>query len=418
MGEDASPTASNNKQRRPRYGRYSARAIAAILIAAVLPIRAPAQEGEQWLPSQPLVEGRRLFEEKHCVTCHGLPGDASAARIGPDLGRQRSWEDVMQLAGSFWNHTPAMSERMRERGIERPVLSPDEIAKLAAYLFYLNFLDEPGDAARGRELFEQRSCARCHQLGGRGGTVGPRLDELKPYASSLFLAQALWNHGAEMAAKMAELHLDPPQLENADVADLVAFIRGDAGPGAPLELAAAEAGSPRAGKALFREKGCINCHAIAGTGGTMGPDLGNRRTTRHVSEIAAALWNHGPTMRARMKERQISFPKLTDRDMSDLLAYLYFVRYMRGGGDARNGDKVFGEKACSQCHAPGSGTKAGPDLAASHALQSPAHWASAMWNHAPAIEKAVRETQAPWPRFEDDEMRDLVAFLRARAGGK
>jgi len=41
-----------------------------------------------------------------------------------------------------------------------------------------------------------------------------------------------------------------------------------------------------------------------------------------------------------------------------------------------------------------------------------------MWNHAPAMEKTLRDTQVTWPRFEDDEMRDLVEFLRSSTQGK
>ncbi|MFI5365107.1 MAG: c-type cytochrome [Candidatus Binatia bacterium] len=419
MEVSASPTRDPERKARQSRRRLATGLVAVVVASTGWWVASQAQEGEQWLPSQPLVEGRRVFEEKHCSSCHGVPGDPNAERIGPDLGRQRAWQDVMQLAGSFWNHTPAMLERMRERGIERPTLSSDDMRKLAAYLFYLNFLDEPGDVGRGRALFEERSCTRCHQLGGHGGTAGPRLDELKPYASSLFLAQALWNHGIEMSGKMKELQLDRPRLEGNDVADIVAFMRADAQPAAPLQPVAAEAGSPRAGRMLFQQKRCIECHAIAGSGGTIGPDLGLRRPMRHVSEVAGALWNHGPIMWAKMKDRHIAFPYLSDRDMSDLLAYLYFVQYVGGGGDAQKGAAVFRDKHCAQCHAAaGAGPKKGPDLAASKALASPADWAAAMWNHAPAVDQALRETQAPWPRFDDDEMRDLVVFLRSGTTGK
>jgi len=395
--------------------RRSAAIVAGALFAAVMTFTAKATpaEGDLWVPNQPLVEGKRVFEEKGCQRCHGLPGSAGDERIGPDLGRQRSWQDFMQLAASLWNHTPAMLEKMREPQMERPTLSPDEMGKLAAYLFYLNFLDEAGDVARGRDLFERRSCSRCHQLAGRGGTVGPRLDELKGYASSLFLAQALWNHGPEMAAKMTELQLDRPRLESHDVADIGAFIRGAAQTAAPLE-----AGSPRAGKTLFQEKGCIKCHAIAGRGGTIGPDLGRRGTTQQVSQKVGALWNHGPPMWAKMKELGIPFPRFTDRDMSDLLAYLYFVEYMGESGNAAKGGKLFDEKSCAHCHGAGGGRKVGPDLATSDAIRSPVQWASAMWNHAPAMADKLREMQLAWPRFEDDEMRDLVEFLRSRSENK
>jgi mono/diheme cytochrome c family protein len=396
-------------------------AVAVLLLTSMLAPPAHAVENAQRdsPPNQPLVEGRPLFEAKGCAHCHSIRGGEGGVQVGPDLGRSGSWRDIMQFAGSLWNHTPAMIEKMREQQVERATLSPDEMGKLAAYLFYVKFLGEPGKVERGRELFEQRSCARCHQLAGRGGTVGPRLDELKDYVSSFFLAQALWNHGPEMAAKMAEFKLARPRLEGDDVADIVALIRGDTGNAASLDLAYAQAGSPQAGKTLFREKGCLKCHAVAGTGGTVGPDLGKRRASSHVAEMAAALWNHGPPMWAKMKELAVPFPRLTDREMADLFAYLYFIQFMGENGDATKGRELFREKSCSGCHAAGGeGPKVGPDLAASDAIRSPLHWAAAMWNHTPAMEKKLHEAQFVWPRFEDDEMRDLVEFLQSRGKGK
>ncbi len=395
--------------------------LVALLVVCATGWAAPVSEDEipDGPPTQPLVEGRPLFESKGCAGCHAMSSEGGGQRVGPDLGRQGSWRDVMQFAGALWNHSPAMMAKMRERHVERATLSPDEMGKLAAYLFYVRFLDEPGNAERGREVFEARSCTRCHQLGGHGGTVGPRLDELKDYVSSFFLAQALWNHGPEMAAKMAELNLTRPHLEGNDVADIVALIRGDAGSAASLDLTYVRAGSPQVGKTLFQDKGCGKCHAIAGKGGGIGPDLGKKRSGEHIAGMAAALWNHGPTMWSKMKDLGVPFPKLTDREMADLLTYVYFLQFMSKHGDAEKGTAVFREKSCSQCHAAGGeGAKGGGDLAASAAVRSPVNWASAMWNHAPSIEKKLNETGAAWPRFEDDEMRDLVEFLRSRGTGK
>jgi cytochrome c551/c552 len=393
----------------------------AILLTSALAVRAETggRDAREPLPSQPLAEGRPLFEAKGCASCHAIWGGENAPRTGPDLGRDGSWRDLMRFAGALWNHMPAMTEKMREQHIDRAALSPDEMGKLAGYLFYVKFLGEPGDAARGHQLFEQRLCARCHQFAGRGGTVGPRLDELKDYASSFFMAQALWNHGPEMAEKMAELKLARPRLEGSDVADIVAFMRGDSRAAVPLELAYAQAGNPRAGKTVFRDRGCLKCHAVSGTGGTVGPDLGVPRAKVRASEIAGALWNHGPPMWAKMKELGVPLPRVTDREMSDLLAYLYFVQYMGGSGDAQRGSALFREKSCARCHtADNEGSKVGPDLKVSDAARSPLHWTSAMWNHAPAMAEKLRETQTSWPRFENDEMRDLVEFLRSRRGGR
>ena len=38
-----------------------------------------------------------------------------------------------------------------------------------------------------------------------------------------------------------------------------------------------------------------------------------------------------------------------------------------------------------------------------------------MWNHAPAMEAKLSEMQLEWPRFEGEEMRDFVEFVRSPA---
>jgi len=36
----------------------------------------------------------------------------------------------------------------------------------------------------------------------------------------------------------------------------------------------------------------------------------------------SVLWEHGPAMLDRMRERHISWPRFNTREMSDLIAYL------------------------------------------------------------------------------------------------
>ena len=385
--------------------------VVATLFIALAQVPRARGEGFEWLPSRPFIEGEQTFKDKGCAGCHGVLG--KAAGPGSDLARGGAGRDVMQLASSFWNHAPIMSRMMmNEQGSKPATLSPDEAGKLAGYLFELNFLDRPGDVERGRVVFERRSCVRCHQLGGSGGAAGPRLDELRPYATALFLAQALWSHGPQMVAKMNELGIERRQLEPDDVDHLLAFLRGKAVPSQSLDQVAAQTGSPRVGKAVFASKGCGRCHALGGVGGGVGPDLGKRRPEWRLAAVVAALWNHGPTMWEQMRALGMTVPQVTDREMADLLAYLYFVQYANIDGDAAKGAAVFRGKSCASCHA---GERAsGPTLTESEATRSPLHWASAMWNHAPAVAEEFRARGLAWPRIEDDEMRDLVAFLRAR----
>jgi cytochrome c2 len=392
--------------------------VGGLLCAVVASAATPppsATDGRDLPPSQPLVAGKQLFESKGCDHCHGVLGAKTEERVGPDLGRRRSWRDFMDLAGVLWNHTPAMLAEMHARGVERAVLTPDDFGRLSAYLLYSRFLDEPADVERGREVFAARSCAHCHQLRGRGGTIGPRLDELAPQVSSLFMAQALWSHGPAMAGRMAELGVKRPRLEGDDVADIVAFIRGPGRAAPSPQEMAARLGSPRTGKAAFSSKGCVTCHAIAGYGGTIGPDLATRAPMGSIGEMAAVLWNHGPTMWRKMQDPGVSFPEISGPEMSDLLAYIYFVQYMDERGDAKRGAELFQAKSCASCHvADPAGVRVGPDLASSNAVRSPFDWASAMWSHAPALAETFRERGTPWPRFADGEMRDLFSFLRSQ----
>jgi mono/diheme cytochrome c family protein len=318
----------------------------------------------------------------------------------------------MQFAGALWNHPPKTLEWLVAHRSGWSPVTGSEMKKIAAYLFYVKFVGPPGDRDRGKQLFEARQCSRCHQMGGRGGRVGPRLDDLGPYLSSFFLAQALWNHGPQMAARMAEMGVERPRLEGSDVADLVAFLRGDAGPAAPFELAYAQAGSPAAGKVLLEQKGCMRCHTVGGAGGKVGPNLDAGDPARRVGDLAAALWNHGPAMWAKMEELGVAFPSLTDREASDILNYLFFAQHTAAAGDAQKGSRLFREKSCAGCHEAGREGVQGPGLRGSAALRSPADWAAAMWNHL-GVDLMAKTSRKP--HFSGGEMNDLVAYLRAHA---
>lgn len=55
----------------------------------------------------------------------------------------------------------------------------------------------------------------------------------------------------------------------------------------------------------------------------------------------------------------------------------------------------------------------GPDLAAEEEVSSPVGLVTAIWNHAPKMEKAFAKEGIQWPNFIGSEMADLVAYIIA-----
>lgn len=384
----------------------------AMLCVESVPAAAP--EGQQLLPADPLV-GRRVFVEKGCMKCHAIWGEGG--RLGPDLGNAGNWRSVLQLAGVLWSHSPEMIEKMRERHISRETISPDEMADLAGFLYFLNYFDSPGDPANGEKLFTQKGCVKCHALGGRGGGVGPALDSYRRFGSPVVLVGAMWRHGPGMAARMAEQGLSWPQFGDRDIGDIFAYVR-TAAEYTPAERVYLVPGSPTRGKDVFAEKGCGGCHTVRGENGGIGPDLMKPALHKSITAIASRMWNHQPGMLEKMRERKVALPTFSQEDISDLMAYLFFLQYVDLRGDKDKGARLYMQKGCVLCHyaPPGTKERAGaPDLARSPIIFSPLEVAAAMWNHAPAMEEEIRRRGLAWPRFEENDVRDLVEYLRSVA---
>jgi mono/diheme cytochrome c family protein len=385
-----------------------------VLVAlAALPPAPEAHAGERPLPDP--VEGSRLFVRKGCVVCHAVDGEGG--KIGPDLGRVSTGRTLLGVAAVMWNHSPRMTERIKEVKVARPKLTPEEMANLFAFLNYTGYFDAPGDPKRGMELFRDRSCARCHAVGGEGGTVAPSLDRFKRYISPIVLATAMWNHGPHMRAVMEQTGIARPQLSGEDIAHLLAYIRqaGRGGPEAALYLLP---GNPEVGRQLFQQKRCATCHGPAGRGG-IGPDLRHSRKEFHrgLTQVGALMWNHGPAIWQKMAEMGITFPTFEGQEMADLVAFLYTLRYFDEPGKSDRGRETFASKGCAACHGPaGRGGAGAPDLTKTLGKASPIEIAAAMWNHGTAMEQEVRARGLPWPNLEGRDLADLVEFLWA--GGR
>lgn len=398
-----------------RAARVARRTVGLTLLVIASGRIATAGDPRGLLPGDPL-RGREVFFQKGCDRCHAIWGEGGG--LGPDLGRAGVWHSLLELAGVLWNHSPGMIERMRERRIVRPAINSAEMADLAAFLYYLDYFDPPGVPSLGEVVFAEKGCSRCHAIGGNGGTVGPALDSYKRYASPLFLVSAMWRHGPTMTERMRAMAIPPPRLGGSDLADLLAYIQ-TASRLRVDEKTYMVPGSPARGARVFLAAGCQKCHAVQGVGGSTGPDLGTKDLRRTVTEIAGLMWNHEPSMWAKARAMGIALPQFSDQELSDLIAYIFFLQYFDRPGDVGRGRTVYLQKGCVVCHSASEHAPAlAPDLARSNAVASPLELAAAMWNHAPAMEARIRELGLPWPRFAENEMRDLVAYLRAGHTGR
>ncbi len=355
------------------------------------------------------LKGRTIFVSKGCVKCHSVWG--VGGKLGPDLSRAGMGRSFLQISGLLWSHSPRMVELMEQRGVPRPTFTPDEMGELVSYLYYLNYFNEPGDAVSGRALFSEKGCVMCHSVGGIAGTVASPLDKYHEYASPLFLAQGMWNQGSRMASTVRTHGMIDPALRGKDIADIAAYVRGQAfGNNSGQKLMSP--GNPISGQRLFTDKGCVRCHSIFATGGKVGPDLARKDLFESATEISGAMWNHGPQMWAKMQQTGIPKPSFSANELADVISYLYFVRYTDEAGNGENGRRLFEQRGCAECHTIGQGEKIGPDLGTSKAARSSVGLTAAMWNHAPIMEKLTQAKRLPWPKFESDEMRDLVEFIK------
>ncbi|MDH5373414.1 MAG: c-type cytochrome, partial [Acidimicrobiia bacterium] len=302
----------------------------AVLSDSVLAASAPS-DSRLKLPDDPL-EGRQLFESRNCVQCHGITGNAPG--IGPDLGQTAFGGSFLDLGAALWNHVPGMSVSFEDAALPWPELSQTEVIELTSFLYFIEYLGQPGDAVTGKALFRTKGCQECHKLSGFGRrrALGPDLSGLESFASPLFVAQAIWNHGPEMFETIRSAGMAIPSFGEGDLADLSAYFRQATATG-PAERALLAPGNPNQGRDLFQSRGCALCHGKNATGGGDGPDLTRSDLHRSAETIAGLMWNHASAMSDMMKSRGVGWPRFSTAELTDLIAYLYFLPFADRPGD-------------------------------------------------------------------------------------
>jgi mono/diheme cytochrome c family protein len=339
--------------------------------------------------------GAQFFQTQGCVNCHAVKGAGPSK--APDLGRRldRNYSPA-GIAARMWSHAPVMWAAMSAEKVTPPRVSADQAADLFAYFYAARFFEKPGEAERGKRLFQERHCVDCHSLIASGEGVGPAVEKWESLQAPILLIQHMWNHQTQMHNAMAARGIPWPQLTSQELDDILVYLQNlpqTRGREQFIELP-----SPENGEVLFRDKGCISCHV-----GKLA--LENRLGDSTLTDIAAAMWNHAPQMRQPP-------PEVSIVEWRQLISYVWAKQFFATRGDAPRGRKVFESKKCAVCHNDAS--SGAPSLSKPEEPYSAISMVAILWQHGPTMLGRMEEKHIAWPRLSQEEAANLIAYLNSR----
>jgi cytochrome c2 len=367
-----------------KMGRFSTALLATLAIAASLCAAPDARRGAEF------------FRTQLCVNCHGIEGQGGTT--APDLGRRfdRNYSPA-GIAARMWDHAPVMWQAMAQQRIPLPAVSTDQSSDLFAFFYSVRYFEKPGEAERGKRAFQSKHCSECHSLQASAGS-GPGLpvERWESLTDPLLLVDRMWDHSDLMKGEMASRHIAWPQLTSQELDDMLVYLQNL--PQTRNEKLAFMLPSTDDGAALFKEKGCADCHkgALA---------LEYRLADSTLTDVAAAMWNHNPQM-------QKPHPQVTADEMRRLLGYIWAKQFFYPHGDAGRGRKTFEAKKCASCH--NDSASGAPALGKPSDPYSAISMVTVLWKHGPAMLERMQERHIEWPQLTQSEMANLIAYLNSR----
>ena len=291
------------------------------------------------VPEAPkLARGHTVFEEAGCIGCHKLHGTGGV--IGPELDKVGANRSPEWLLAHFKNPSAVTP------GSAMPPIkaSDDDLELLTLYVlsftgedlsaYYVSMKTIPGPMA-GRRLFQEKGCFGCHSLGGKGGTVGPALDEVaKRHDPQWILLHFKNPPGLSPGTVMPTYNFTEQEMRaltefllSVTDTNVVGFLK------IPSSLSPIERG-----KAVYKKFGCAGCHGADGQGGVPNP---NSKTAEQVPGLKFVAEGYTKDeLRKRILDGQREIPvldpnkphpplympgwrsKIAEGELNDLVEYL------------------------------------------------------------------------------------------------
>ena len=171
-------------------------------------------------------QGRQVFVAKGCIKCHSIRGEGGKG--GEDLGKKAKtfYKSLTQIASTMWDKGPTVLAKMAQTQTGIPKFTPKEMADLIAYLYFLHFVDEPGNPTNGNRVFSELGCATCHSVNGiKGELMQIDLSKYGKTTNPMELVTGVWNHSTEIEKAMREKGISWPRFKKGELDDLLEFIR-------------------------------------------------------------------------------------------------------------------------------------------------------------------------------------------------
>ena len=337
--------------------------------------------------------GADVLRRENCLACHTLRGEGGGT--APDLGR-RSGENYTPpaLASLMWNHGPAMWSEIAAHKMPRPSLNEADAQGLFAYLYSVRFFDRPGDAGRGKQLFNDKHCADCHSLSEPAKGPGTAVSTWKSISDPVEVVQQMWTHSSAMKSAIAQRKELRVVLTGQELTDLTVYLQNIVPKGQfQSSLTMPDA---MAGKTLYAAS-CAQCHK-----GSLA--LERRLANMTLTDVGAAMWNH--------VTRMLAVPVVNSDDMRKIVAYVWEQQYLGAPGNAGRGRKTFEEKRCASCHDDPAFPEA--KFVRGEKVFSPVSMIPVIWNHGPEMQDQMKQRNIPWPRLAPEDITNLVAYLNTR----
>ena len=198
-----------------RFRRAMSLTLLLTLIFGLAALRAPAQEKNPYADDAKMAKLGEFQFRLNCAFCHGL--GARGGGRGPDLtrGQKRHGNSDAEMFHNIHDGIPGTAMPAATNGGIGVGMSDEEIWQVVTYLRSVQVkvpAQPAGNPGHGKELFNgPLGCSTCHMIDGKGGRLGPDLSTVAASRSTEYLVESVRKPSRRLAQGVFEAMKEFPQ---------------------------------------------------------------------------------------------------------------------------------------------------------------------------------------------------------------